>query len=249
MRCCSGTTPLPLQDTDFVLALFGASGHAARDADRKCVHASAHRGQPSDLDGGGLRRSLSGWRPHERLSIGREGWASDERVLGTNEFVQQLLGESAGATVTPAQPAALIQPLVAEVCAHCGVAPRDLGSRSLRPRVLDARAALSYAAVMHHGVTFTAVAQQRRPLSAQYQPRHHPRAHVRAHRHHPKTRHRPADHCSVVGCLAVRLLQEGLPFGRPTRPYESVKKLLVRFGAGPEAQASGYPNEALLGCL
>jgi hypothetical protein len=35
-----------------------------------------------------------------------------------------------------------------------------LGSRSLRPGVLDARAVLSYAAVMEHGLSFTAVARQ-----------------------------------------------------------------------------------------
>jgi len=149
----------PAQDTDFVLALFGASTTAARAAYRRFVHELAHRGQPCDLDGGGLRRSVSGWRHHERLRVGRERWASDERVLGTTEFVQQLLGESAGATVTPAQPAALIQPLVAVICARFGVAPGELGSRSLRPRVLAARAALSYAAVMHHSLSFTAVAQ------------------------------------------------------------------------------------------
>ena len=31
-------------------------------------------------------------------------------------------------------------------------------------------------------------------------------------------------------------------------PQELVKKLFARVGAGPEAQASGYPNEALTGC-
>ena len=102
-----GNHTYPAQDTDFVLALFGASASAARDAYRQFVHESAHRGPPCDLDGGGLRRSVSGWRHHERLSVGRERWASDERVLGTTEFVRRLLGESEGASVAPAEPARL----------------------------------------------------------------------------------------------------------------------------------------------
>jgi len=154
-----GNHTYPAQDTAFVLALFGASANAARDAYRQFVHESAHRGQPCDLDSGGLGRSLSGWTHHERLSLGRERWAYDERVLGTSEFIQQLLGESEGATVTPAKPAAVIQPLVAVVCGRFGVSPGELGSRSLRPGVLAARAALSYAAVMQHGLSLTAVAQ------------------------------------------------------------------------------------------
>ena len=60
----------------------------------------------------------------------------------------------------PSKPAAIIAPLIDAVCERFRVAPGELASRSLRPDVLAARAALSYAAVIHHGLSFTAVARQ-----------------------------------------------------------------------------------------
>ena len=147
------------QDSDFVLSLFGRSPDEARDAYRKFVHEYARSGQSCDLDGGGLRRSLGGWRHHERLSGGRERWAYDERVLGSSEFVYTLLSYSDGPAVAPSEPAAVMQPLVDAVCERFRVSPGEIASRRLRSGVLDARA-LSYAAVMHHGLSFTAVARQ-----------------------------------------------------------------------------------------
>ena len=143
-----------------MLSLFGRSVDEARYAYRAVVHEYARGGQSGDLDGGGLRRSRGGWRHYERLSGGRERWAYDERVLGSSEFVDQLLSDTEDRAIAPSQPAAVIQPLVEAVCARFRLSPGELASRSLRPAVLDARAALSYVAVMHHGMSFTALARQ-----------------------------------------------------------------------------------------
>jgi REP element-mobilizing transposase RayT len=155
-----GNQTYPAQDSDFVLSLFGRSADEARYAYRKLVHEYARGGQSCDLDGGGLRRSLDGWRHRERLSGGRERWAHDERVLGSSEFVHKLLSDTDGPAIAPSKPAAVIQPLADAVCERFRVSPGEIASRSLRPGVLDARAALSYAAVMHHGLSFTEVARQ-----------------------------------------------------------------------------------------
>jgi putative transposase len=155
-----GNHRYPAQDSDFVLSLFGRAADEARHAYRTFVHEYARGGQVCDLDGGGLRRSLGGWRHHEQLSCGRERWASDERVLGSSEFVHQVLSDSDGPAVAPSKPATVMQPLVDSVCERFCVSPGELAGRSLRPAVLDARAALSYAAVMQHGLSFTAVARQ-----------------------------------------------------------------------------------------
>jgi putative transposase len=148
------------QDTDFVLSMFGRSVQEARCAYRKFVREAARGGQSCDLDGGGLRRSLGGWTHRERLSSGRERWAHDERVLGSSDFVHKLLSDTDSPAVAPSHPAAVISPLVDSVCERFHVSPAEIASRSLRPGVLDARAALSYAAVVHHGLSFTAVARQ-----------------------------------------------------------------------------------------
>jgi putative transposase len=155
-----GHAAFPAQDSNFVLSLFGQTVDEARSRYRNFVRDYAHRGHSCDLEGGGLRRSLYGWKHTERLTSGRERWASDERVLGTSEFVQRLLSDPEDGAVSPMKPAAVMQPLVDAVCQRFGLSPAALRSRSLHPDVLDARAALSYAAVMDHGLTFTAVAQQ-----------------------------------------------------------------------------------------
>jgi putative transposase len=155
-----GNRIYPAQDSDFVLSLFGQSAEEARRAYRTFVREYARGGQADDLDGGGLRRSLRGWKHRERVSSGRERWAHDERVLGSSEFVHTLLRDGDEPAVAPSKPAAVIQPLVDAVCERFRVSPGELGSRSLRPCVLDARATLSYAAVMHHGLSFTEVARQ-----------------------------------------------------------------------------------------
>jgi len=40
------------------------------------------------------RGVIKGWEKVEALRRGRESWAHDERVLGSNEFVESVLKES-----------------------------------------------------------------------------------------------------------------------------------------------------------
>jgi len=51
------------------------------------------QGDRSDLLGGGLHRSLRGWQSIDRITRGRERWASDERILGSSDFVLKTLAE------------------------------------------------------------------------------------------------------------------------------------------------------------
>jgi len=155
-----GNHSYPAQDSDFVLSLFGRAAHQARCAYRTFVHEYAGGGQSDDLDGGGLRRSIGGWQHRKPLRAGRERWAHDERVLGSSEFVHRLVSETDSTAVVATTPAAVIAPLLDGVCQRFRLSPSEIASRSLRPDVLDARAALSYAAVVDHGLSFTEVARQ-----------------------------------------------------------------------------------------
>jgi len=81
------------QDTDTVLAYFGSRLKQARDRYQEFVEAGIAQGRRKDLVGGGLVRSAGGWS--QVLSFRRKGIrvASDERILGSGEFVQRLLSE------------------------------------------------------------------------------------------------------------------------------------------------------------
>jgi putative transposase len=73
---------------------FSAEASAARRAYRKFVEEGATQGRRPELMGGGLVRSAGGWRAVEKLRKGREGYASDERILGGSDFVETLLKNS-----------------------------------------------------------------------------------------------------------------------------------------------------------
>ena len=81
------------QEIDIVLAYFG-KGHKAVEKYEQYVREGVSLGKRSELVGGGLIRSLGGWS--QVLSFRRKGIkvASDERVLGGDEFIQKLLSEA-----------------------------------------------------------------------------------------------------------------------------------------------------------
>ncbi|RPI10788.1 MAG: transposase, partial [Zetaproteobacteria bacterium] len=85
-----GHMPRPWYAIDEVLAHFGRGLHAARRAYRAFVAAGRPHERRPELQGGGLRRSVGGWEVVTVLRRGREAYSSDERVLGSGEFVEAL---------------------------------------------------------------------------------------------------------------------------------------------------------------
>jgi hypothetical protein len=83
------------QDTDTVLAYFGNKKKGAILRYEMFVKDGLSQGRRPELVGGGLIRSLGGWS--QVLSLRRKGTrvASDERVLGSGEFIEDLLSEAA----------------------------------------------------------------------------------------------------------------------------------------------------------
>ncbi len=81
------------QDTDTVLSYFGSGRKKAILRYEKFVKDGINQGRRPDLVGGGLIRSLGGWS--QVLSLRRKGIrvASDDRILGSSDFVQSLLSE------------------------------------------------------------------------------------------------------------------------------------------------------------
>ncbi len=81
------------QDTDTVLSYFGSGRKKAILRYEKFVKEGITQGRRPDLVGGGLIRSLGGWS--QVLFLRRKGIriASDDRILGSGDFVQSLLTE------------------------------------------------------------------------------------------------------------------------------------------------------------
>jgi len=82
------------QDRQYVLSWFGNSEDKAKKAYRKYIHAGIDQGSRPELVGGGLIRSLGGWS--QVISARRHGdrELSDERILGSGDFVEQVIKEA-----------------------------------------------------------------------------------------------------------------------------------------------------------
>ncbi len=144
----SGTVARPWQDTRTILGQFGRTFPRARRAYRVFVAAGLPQGRRPELQGGGLRRSLGGWAAVAALRRGREAYASDERILGSPDFVDQLRQE-----VAPARPAPrlALPTLVTCVCQHVGIAPTALQGGGRTPAISRARAGIAYLWVVRLG--------------------------------------------------------------------------------------------------
>ena len=79
------------QDTDYVLAYFGKKESGARKAYESFVAEGISRSRRPDLVGGGLVRSIGGWSALKDLRETNTRVISDERILGSTDFVESVL--------------------------------------------------------------------------------------------------------------------------------------------------------------
>ena len=89
-----GKKKRPWQDVDYVLGYFGRSVYRAKKAYLCYVEVGLACGRRDELTGGGLIRSLGRWA--QVISARRHGdrELSDERILGSGEFVEQVIKEA-----------------------------------------------------------------------------------------------------------------------------------------------------------
>jgi REP element-mobilizing transposase RayT len=148
------------QDTDFVLQRFGSELAEARCLYRRFVREGVQNAKSPDLEGGGLRRSSGGWEFVPRVGRGRERWAFDERILGSSDFMREVLAEQNQVGRHPApDPGEVLSDLCRRVAVHFKVGCAELQSQSLRRPALDARAVACHLAVSHYGLSLTTVAR------------------------------------------------------------------------------------------
>src|SRR6185503_624496 len=89
-----GNVSYQWQDRNSVLAQFGGRETQAREAYRRFVEEGIVLGRRPELVGGGLIRSAGGWSEVRSRRRRREPEPSDERILGSGEFVERVLTEA-----------------------------------------------------------------------------------------------------------------------------------------------------------
>jgi REP element-mobilizing transposase RayT len=146
------------QDRDYVLRWFGSKEDDAKRFYRQFVKKGIDQGRRPDLVGGGLIRSQGGWsavKALRRLGVREK---SDERILGSGAFVEQLIKQSDQrrrkqfSVHQRLQRSALV---VEKFCKKEGVSIAELQSGSRRQKVVMVRVKLAKDLVEQCGLSLT----------------------------------------------------------------------------------------------
>jgi putative transposase len=142
------------QDTDMVLSYFSKRKKEAIERYEDFVQQGMNAGRRPELVGGGLIRSLGGWS--QVLSLRRIGSKvfSDERILGSSEFVKDIIAdaeETAKETLRLAVKIADLPSLARTVCEGEGVDEVELRSGLRKRQVVKSRRIFCQIAVKKMG--------------------------------------------------------------------------------------------------
>jgi hypothetical protein len=150
------------QDTDTVLAYFGKRRKRAIEKYEDFVEKGIPLGRRPELVGGGLIRSLGGWS--QVLSLRRTGSkvSSDERILGSSEFVQDIISgaeERAKETLRLTSKIPDLPSVAKQICLGEEVDEWDLRSGLRKRKVVKARRIFCQIAVKKLGYSGADVAR------------------------------------------------------------------------------------------
>ncbi len=158
----AGEIQRPWQASEEVLSYFGSGQIDARRRYLDFVRAGISLGRRPELVGGGLVRSAGGWS--EVLSLRRQGApiSSDERVLGSSEFVESLLADAEKKqqeTLRLKREVPDLDSVAARASEKVGVSADAMRSGIRRPEVVRARRLFCQMAVKKLGYSGAEVAR------------------------------------------------------------------------------------------
>jgi len=151
------------QDRDYVLKWFGNKEGEAVSGYHNYVKKGIAEGRCPELVGGGLIRSMGGWSAVKGLRRSGERELCDERILGSGEFVEQIIKEAE--TKIKYQLPVLdhqkkIDELITRICRDEKLSIEELKGGSRRGEASRIRARIAIDLVKTQGVTLAEVARQ-----------------------------------------------------------------------------------------
>ena len=151
------------QNRDYVLKWFGKNEREAKSAYRRFVKKGIAQGRRPELVGGGLIRSLGGWSAVKALRRSGDRQFSDDRILGSGEFVERIIKE-AEAKIKYQLPALehyqKINEFIIRICQDENVSIEELKGGSRRKPATRVRARIAIGLVKRHGVALAEVARR-----------------------------------------------------------------------------------------
>jgi putative transposase len=150
------------QDPDYVLGWFGKTRRTARRSYYRYIEEGLNQGRRPDLVGGGLIRSQGGWSNVISMRRQNDQGLSDERILGSGEFVEQVLREADEKIKTQILVRKMEQEaleVLDQLCTKEKIQIEELRSGSRRPQVSALRSRAAIELVEHHGVSLAEAAR------------------------------------------------------------------------------------------
>jgi hypothetical protein len=153
------------QDIDYVLGYFGRRKGLARGKYREYVQEGISRGKRPELVGGGLIRSLGGWKEVSGFMASGVRVKGDERILGDGDFVMDVLKASQEEMERRYRLKAVgfnLEKLAGRVSEIFGIETKDLWLSGQYARIVPGRSVFCYWAVRELGLRETEVARRLR---------------------------------------------------------------------------------------
>jgi putative transposase len=147
-----GKAHIPFQDCDSVLLFFAGKEKQAGKAYRTFVEQGVAQGHRPEFAGGGLKRSLGGVKTQDRV-------LTDERVLGTGEFVKRLVEEATceKQQLSPSERIEKTQEIIRARCAAEDITFEALTSRSRSGALPKMRSELALQLVKELGLSYVEI--------------------------------------------------------------------------------------------
>ncbi len=151
------------QDTQYVLSIFGKKISEARGNLQRHMAKWAARGRCPELTGGGLIRSAGGWRAVKEAYRQGIRLTSDERVLGSSEFVEKTLeaaGEAYGRRMRLHSANINLSDLIEATCQYHGIEEQELTGPTKQVQIARVRALIAYMATQDLSIPGSEVARR-----------------------------------------------------------------------------------------
>jgi REP element-mobilizing transposase RayT len=150
------------QDRNYVLKWFGQKQGGAKTAYRNYIKKGMDQGRRPELVGGGLIRSLGGWSAVKALRRSGQRELSDDRILGSGDFVEQIIKEAETKIkyqLPDLEQSQRIDELIIELCENEKVSIEEIKGGSRRREASRVRARIAIGLVKTHGVALAEVAR------------------------------------------------------------------------------------------
>ena len=151
------------QDRDYVLRWFGQKQGDAKKAYGSYVAEGIDQGRRPELVGGGLIRSLGGWSAVKAMRLSGDRELSDDRILGSGEFVERIIKEAETKIkyqLPVKEQGQKIDEFISKICKKERVTIEELKAGSRRRAVSSVRALIAIGLVKSHGVALAEIARR-----------------------------------------------------------------------------------------